>query len=232
MATLMPLRLLTKPHWEAVIPSARAMLATLGQLPLLRPFYLGGGTALALRLGHRISQDLDLFANIESLDDDLRHSIIEELHQGHAVNVLRDSVFGLVLEANGQAISFFSYGYPMLESTDLVSGFQIAGILDIGLMKMDAIAGRGMRRDFYDLYFIASRVSLDELFAQSTKKYPYSHGFEMRVLVALVDFDIADQQDEPTLLLSAEWSEVKDFFTTEARRLGKEWLGLADLENT
>ena len=219
---------LTTPHWEAVTPRARVLLATLGQLPLLRPFYLGGGTALALWLGHRISQDLDLFANIESLDDALRRSIIEELRQGHAVNMLQDSVFGLVLEANGQAISFFSYGYPMLEPTDLVSGVQVAGIVDIGLMKMDAIAGRGMRRDFYDLYFIASQVSLDELFAWSSKKYPTSHGFEMRVLVALVDFDVADQQEEPTLLLPAEWSEVKAFFVTEARRLGREWLGLAN----
>jgi hypothetical protein len=221
---------LTQPHWEAVTPSARVMLATLGQLPLLRPFYLGGGTALALRLGHRISQDLDLFANIESLDDDFRHSIIEELRQGHAVKVLQDSVFGLVLEANGQALSFFSYGYSVLESTDLVSGFQIAGMIDIGLMKMDAIAGRGTRRDFYDLYFITSWVSLDKLFAQSSKKYPTSHGFKMRVLVALVDFDSADQDEEPALLLPAEWSEVKAFFITEARRLGREWLGLVDSE--
>ncbi|MBL7184033.1 MAG: nucleotidyl transferase AbiEii/AbiGii toxin family protein [Anaerolineae bacterium] len=223
---------LITPHWEAITPSARVLLAALGQLLLLRPFYLGGGTALALRLGHRISQDLDLFANIESLDDDFRHSIIEELRQGHEVKVLRDSVFGLILEANGQPISFFSYGYPMLEPTDLVSGVQIAGILDIGLMKMDAVAGRGTRRDFYDLYFIALQVSLDELFAQSTNKYPYSRGFEMRVLVALVDFDAADQDEEPTLLLPAEWSEVKAFFLAEARRLGREWLGLADLEST
>jgi hypothetical protein len=223
---------LATPHWEAVTPRARVLLATLGQMPLLRPFYLGGGTALALRLGHRISQDLDLFANIETLDDDFRHAIVEELRQRHTVTVLRDSVFGLILEADGQAISFFSYGYPMLEPTALVSGFQIAGILDIGLMKMDAIAGRGTRRDFYDLYFIASQVSLDELFAQSTRKYPYSHGFEMRVLVALVDFDIADPDEEPALLLPAEWSKVKGFFTTEARRLGREWLGLANLKTS
>jgi len=118
----------------------------------------------------------------------------------------------------------------MLEPTDLVSGVQIAGMLDIGLMKMDAVAGRGTRRDFYDLYFIASRVSLDELFAQSTKKYPHSRGFTMRVLVALVDFDVADQQDQPTLLLPAEWSEVKAFFITEARRLGRRWFGLANSE--
>ncbi len=95
---------LITPHWEAVTSSTRDSLAALGQLPLLRPFYLGGGTAWALRLGHRISQDLDLFANIKSLDDDFRHSIIEELRKGHTVNVLRDSVFGLILEANGQPV--------------------------------------------------------------------------------------------------------------------------------
>jgi len=177
---------LVTPHWEAVTPAARDLLIVLGQLPLLRPFYLGGGTALALRLGHRISQDLDLFANLETLDDDLRRGIVEELRKGHSVNLLQDSPLGLVVEADGQAVSFFSYGYPLLEPTDSVGDVQIASILDIGFMKLDAVAGRGMRKDFYDLYFIASRVPLDDLFTRSAEKYPYSHGFGMRVLTALV----------------------------------------------
>jgi len=50
---------LATPHWEAVTPEARRLLTVLGQLPLLQPFYLGGGTALALWLGHRISRDLE-----------------------------------------------------------------------------------------------------------------------------------------------------------------------------
>ena len=48
---------LIMPHWEAVTPQMRALMSVLGHVPLLRPFYLVGGTALALRLGHRISQD-------------------------------------------------------------------------------------------------------------------------------------------------------------------------------
>jgi hypothetical protein len=62
----------------------------MGRIDLVRPFYLAGGTALVLRLGHRVSVDLDLFANIEILDDH-SHSgplrerqilgIIEELHE-------------------------------------------------------------------------------------------------------------------------------------------------------
>ncbi len=175
---------LATPHWEAATPGTRDLLALLGRLPLLRPFYLAGGTALALRLGHRISQDLDLFANIETLDDHLRHSIVEELDQGHSIDLLQDSVLGLVLKVDGQPVSFFSYGYPLLAPTDLVSGVQVAGILDVGLMKLDAIAGRGTRKDFYDLYFIASHTSLDELFARSSDKYPESRNFGMRVLTA------------------------------------------------
>jgi len=58
---------LATPHWEAATREAREALVVLGQLPLLRPFYLAGGTAFALRLGHRISLDLNLFANIETL---------------------------------------------------------------------------------------------------------------------------------------------------------------------
>jgi hypothetical protein len=47
----------------------------------------------------------------------------------------------------------------------------------------------------------------------------------MRVLTALVDFDIADPQDEPVMLLPVEWSQVKAYFVAEARRLGQKWLG-------
>jgi len=46
----------------------------------------------------------------------------------------------------------------------------------------------------------------------------------MRVLTALVDFDIADQEDEPIMLRPVEWDQVKAFFLAQARRLGREWL--------
>ena len=215
---------LAVPHWEAVTPGSQDLLAALGQIDLVHPFYLAGGTALALRLGHRVSVDLDLFANIETLDDPLRRGIVEELRKRYAVELLQDMVLSLVLTADGQPASFFSYGYPLLDPTDPVSGVQISGIRDIGLMKLDAIAGRGTRKDFYDLYVIASHVSLDELFASSGIKYPHSPGFGMRVLTALVDFDIADQQEEPILLQVVKWERVKAFFVAEARRLGQNWL--------
>jgi hypothetical protein len=215
---------LATPHWEAVPAGLRELLAVLGQIDCLQPFYLAGGTALALRLGHRISVDLDLFTNLDMLDDLFRTGIVNELRKKYEIELLQDSVLGLVLLADGRAASFFSYGYPLLDPTDTVSGVQIAGLRDIGLMKLDAIAGRGTRKDFYDLYFIAAHIPLVELFAASEQKYPHSSGFGMRVLTALVDFDIADQQDEPILLQPVRWERVRDFFVAEARRLGQSWL--------
>jgi hypothetical protein len=216
---------LAAPHWEVVTPELRSLLTTLGELPELRLFYLAGGTALGLRLGHRTSQDLDFFANIETLGDELRHSIIEKLAENYVVERLQDSVLGLVLQVGNQPVSFFTYGYPLLASPDRVNGVQIADVIDIGLMKLDAIAGRGTRKDFYDLYFIASLIPLDELFAHSPDKYPGVHSFGMRVLAALVDFGIADQQQEPHMLQPVDWDQIKAFFLAEARRLGEEWFG-------
>jgi hypothetical protein len=186
-------------------------------------FYLAGGTGLALRLGHRISVDLDLFANIETLDDMVRQRVVAALEAEHKVERLQDSVLGLVLNVDGQACSFFSYGFPLLAPLDSVSGLSVAGMLDIGLMKLDAIVGRGTRKDFYDLFFIVDYVPLDELLGRSSDKYSHSRDFGMQALTAMVDFRNADQQEEPTMLAPAEWEQVKAFFRAEARRLGHAW---------
>ena len=155
----------------------------------------------------------------------MRRRVIAALQPAHAVTVLQDSPLGLVLDVEGLAAGLFTYGYPVLEPMERVHNVQVCGVLDIGLMKLDAIAGRGFRKDFYDVYFIAQRIPLAELFARSAEKYPSSRGFGMRVLSALVDFEIADGQDDPILLMPVAWNQVKAFCSAEAQRLGQEWLG-------
>lgn len=211
------------PHWEAVTARTRTLWSTVTCLPHIQQFYLAGGTALALHLGHRVSQDLVLFARLEMLDDAMRHQILVSLQREHVVTLQQDSVLGLVLTVDELPMSFFSYNYPLLDPLTDVAGLCLAGLTDIGLMKLDAIAGRGTRKDFYDLYFIVNQIGLDTLFARSAEKYASSRGFGMRVLTSLVDFDIANQQPDPTLLRSITWSEVKDFFDAEAYRIGETW---------
>lgn len=87
---------LDSPHWEAVPSPARDLMSVLGTLPVLRSFYLAGSTVLALRLGHRIVLDLDLFANTVDLDESLRHRISEGMLASHTVRLLQDSSLSLL----------------------------------------------------------------------------------------------------------------------------------------
>jgi len=113
---------LTNPHWEVVPPLLRELLTEIGPKPFSRRFYLARGTALALRLGHRASVDLDFFSETDELLDDSRAEIVTALRKGRIVHVLEDVVGNLLLEIEGYGVGFFGYGYALLESPDEVAG--------------------------------------------------------------------------------------------------------------
>ena len=128
--------LLMNPHWEVVPPLLRELLIEIGQEPFSCRFYLAGGTALALRLGHRVSVDLDFFSQTDELLDDSRAEIVATLRKRRVVQVLEDVVGNLLLEIEDYRVGFFGYGYALLESPDEVAGVRVGSLADVGLMKM------------------------------------------------------------------------------------------------
>ena len=66
----------------------------------------------------------------------------------------------LLLLVDRLHVGFFSYGYPLLEPVQMVESIGLASLLDIGLMKLDAVIWRGSRKDFYDLYIISRQIPL------------------------------------------------------------------------
>lgn len=215
---------LTNAHWEALPVQVAKVLNKLADTTALEPFYLAGGTALALRLGHRISVDLDFFGAVETFDDEWRHRIIQDFQHSFSIEVPQNSPLGLVLGVEGVYIGFYTYSYEMLDPLHELAGVPIAGIADIGLMKFDAIVDRGKRKDFVDLYFIAQQISLDELLTQSKKKYPYDRYFPSRSLDALTEFEIADKEADLDMLIPTHWQTVKQFFLDETFHLGEKWI--------
>lgn len=211
-------------HWETVTPELRALLQSIGQCAFASRFYLAGGTALALRLGHRRSVDLDFFSSVDDVTRATRLEILRALASLGA-EALEDVDGNLLLEVHGVHIGFFGYGYVLLEPTASVAGVALAGVVDIGLMKLDALISRGARKDFYDLYWIARQIPLADLLALGRDKYPYARDFEWQAIESLVFFDNADRDVQPLLLVETPWEEVKAFFRAEARRLGSVWLG-------
>ena len=127
--------------------------------------------------------------------------------------------------ANEVRTGFFSYGYPLIQEPVELEKVQLASIVDIGLMKCDALVTRGSRKDFYDLYFISKINPLVHLLDQAEKKYKGFRDFPLQVLEAVTLFDNADRDFQPDLLQDVAWDKVKKWFTEQAKELGKNWFG-------
>ncbi len=191
-------------HWQVITPTMRELLRFIGRQPFAERFYLAGGTGLALRLGHRVSIDLDFFSAVDDITRRTRQEILTTL-SSLSPQALEDVDGNLLLEVSGLHVGFFGYGYALLEPTDHVENMALASIVDIGLMKLDALISRGSRKDFYDLYFIAQQIPIPTLLRLGETKYPYARDFELMAIESLVLFENADRDILPTMFVDVAW---------------------------
>ena len=118
-------------------------------------------------------------------------------------------------------VSFFSYPYPLLEKTTEVSGVAIAALADIACMKLDALASRGAKRDFIDLYVVLNQggMTLPALLELFSKKYQTLNYNLMHIQKSLVYFADAENEPMPTIKTPIAWERVKEFFIAEIQRI-------------
>jgi hypothetical protein len=120
----------------------------------------------------------------------------------------------------GVKVSFLGYAYPLLFSLRKFLGVQVADPRDIACMKLSAIASRGTKRDFVDLYAAAREVRLRELLDLFQQKYARTRYNTVHLLKSLVYFADAEMDPMPDLLARLSWDEIKGFFVREVPRLG------------
>jgi hypothetical protein len=194
----------------------RIVLANLGKLSVAGGFYLTGGTALALSYGHRKSDDLDFF----SRDRFSAAEIQTKLEQPFRLRSRVQSEGTLHCELNKVKVSFLHYPYPVLRRFLKYEGVAVSHPLDIALTKIIAIAQRGSRRDFVDLYWICHKgFTLPLLFKKIPQKYGKSNYSTYHLLRSLVYFTDAEKEPMPRLLVPLSWLDVQQFFETEVRKL-------------
>lgn len=175
-----------------------------------KDFYLAGGTALALQIGHRISIDFDFFS-IKRIDTKKIYQIFEkEFGSSSLKKILEDKDTLTFILYKDIKISFFYYPYPV---GDLIETeyLRLASINDIACMKFSAITGRSEIKDYVDLYFILRSLSLEKLLKYSSKKYPDLD--RNLILKSLVYFE--DIQGDPIVYRDGEevnFEVIKSFF--------------------
>jgi predicted nucleotidyltransferase component of viral defense system len=160
-------------------------------------FYLAGGTALALQLGHRDSVDFDFFVEGD-IDTVVLWEKIQEVFVGAKLLKTQEAHNTLSCTVAGDIkLSFFRYRYSLVFPLHAEEGFSLAGLQDIGAMKLSAITSRASIKDYVDLYYILKTVSLDELLQICTKKFEVLD--KNLVLKSLVYFE--DILEEPIMYM-------------------------------
>lgn len=213
---------MTALFWNTVTEDMRLVLSGFMQTELAAHFYLGGGTALSLQIGHRRSVDLDFF----SPELDIPTSRLD-LERALAVfqPVLADAAWGsLVYLVRDVRMGFYGYGFPLAAPLVETEGVRLASIEDIALMKLDALLSRAARKDFYDLYFICQQIPLRSLLDLAPRKYPSVRDFEAQTVKRLVYFENAEADVDPVLLQPVSWAKVKAFFVRQTKEIGSNWL--------
>ena len=189
---------------QTIQPDTLELLKAISAQPEIKQLRLVGGTALALQYGHRQSVDLDFFGKLPEDKDEL----IDVVRRVGEVTVLNRSKIILQMVVNQVKVDFVDYSrYPWIDEPVQGDGFVLASDKDIAAMKINAIMGRGTRKDFIDLYVLLQHYSLPQIMDFYRQKYPEFS--EYRALLSMTYFDDAEMQDMPLMFIDTPWESMR-----------------------
>jgi len=182
-------------------------------------WYLAGGTALAMQVGHRVSVDLDFFTPAKTF---LPQEVVREISPGvwESEIIKEGTIYGKV---SGAKVSFIAYPFFLpAESFLFYEKLPVLDKRDIAVMKIIAISQRGRKRDFLDLFWIAKNSEpLSTILPRLKEQYPgVAHDYQ-HILKSLMYFADAESDPMPELYFSTTWEEIKSFFNREVPVLAR-----------
>jgi len=188
---------------ETVSKSTLELLTSLMKDERLKAFFLVGGTALSLQIGHRISIDLDLFS-VDSFDEDQLLSYLENEYKFvldyRSKNTLKGSIANV-------KVDFITHGYPIVIPLILSEDIRMASTKDIAAMKLNAISGNGTRlKDFIDVAYLSSSLTLHQMIEAYEQKYSNRNPV---MLIKALDYHNDINFDEPIEMINESYSWKK-----------------------
>ena len=198
---------------QTIQPKLLELLNKIMSTDVFNGFNLVGGTSLALQLGHRISVDIDMFGNAD-IDE---MEFVTQLSKFGKVTVIKKSKSIIIFSIDGIKVDFVNYNYPLLEQIMIFDNIRLVSDKDVAAMKLNAIAGRGSRKDFIDLYFLMKKYTLKEMLSYYNQKY--TDGSAFMVIKSLSYFDDAQKEAMPIMLQNVSWETMKNSILKEAQNL-------------
>lgn len=195
-------------HTSTIDAETLSLLRELLALPVLASHSLVGGTALALQYGHRISVDLDLFSNEQPLVFD---EIVEalQLHfDGRFAYEGNFSRAGIFCYIDDIKVDIVHYPHQRIAPLVNINGIRMHSPIDICAMKIQAILGRGRKKDFWDMAELLQHFTVQEIIENHRKKYP-NQMLLISIPQALTYFTDAEESEDPISLKGQTWESIK-----------------------
>jgi len=156
-------------HKDTVKPGTLDLITRLMQDQHFNSFYLVGGTALALKLGHRESIDIDLF-NSSVFDAEKLAVHLQKEYGAHIKRQKSNYISGNIRQIDFDLIA---HQYPSVKPLETIQGIRMMSIEDIAAMKINAIVNNGTRiKDFIDIHYLLQEFSCENIVDFYCSKYP------------------------------------------------------------
>ena len=206
--------------WNILDEPRRVFLKKLIAASPLGGCYLAGGTSLALQFGHRGSEDFDWFSP-RNFDPRTLADAVSGVFDGLTVDFTAPgTLHGRVGDIR---VTWLHYPNPLLRPVikpDDLPDLELASPVDIGLMKWAALADRGARKDFLDLYELAGQgIRLVMLYDLLFQKFSAARINEYHMIKSLSWFDDAEQDPWPHLYRAVDWQKLREYFMAEQKML-------------
>lgn len=199
-------------YWNIIDKDRYKLLKDIIETVIIPTYYMIGGTALSLQMGLRESFDFD-FCVPTQFNNEL---LLEELGKIGEMKVKQNQSGTCDVILNGVQVSFFYYPNKIINKLVIpqeMPKLKMASILDIAIMKIVAIGGRGAKKDFFDLYNIINKckISIKELAEGLIEKCGNKTNY-VNIIMGLSYFEDAEQEILPKTFVEYNWEEIKEFF--------------------
>jgi len=166
-------------HERCIPIKLLTLILKLENEPIFKDFFLVGGTALALQIGHRKSDDIDLFSQKELQILEIAKYLKQNHNGKYQLLNSQNMIYQVVID--GIKVDFVHHPFELVEAPLHESQLIYLGTKDIAAMKLHAIETSGNRaKDFVDIYFLLKEMPLEKMFEYYRKKYSTENIFNAK----------------------------------------------------
>jgi len=199
-----------------LLPKTQKVVNTLiSECPFLKKYVLVGGSALALHVKHRKSEDLDFFTYEDSFD---KKEILASVRSFDTVEIINQTNEQMDVLLDGVKVTFFNAKWAFL-TPSTIQTLNLATLEAIAAMKVNVLFLRAKYRDYYDMYFLEKALGLRKIFHHAQNVV---EGVSMKLFIVSLLYidDIEDdaiEYLEPEEIISKE--EIRDYFQKQIDKL-------------